>query len=82
MLKNIIFIHFYLQHVLGGRVILKKKKFPPFYTRLPSWIICMKKMENIRNQDKVLITLSFVQSYKKKFLQSIIELENGIFSVC
>ncbi|XP_066994973.2 small ribosomal subunit protein uS5m [Anabrus simplex] len=45
------------QYALGDKIVLKKKKFPPFYTKLPSWEITMKKMENRRNHDKVRIQL-------------------------
>nr|CAD7199852.1 unnamed protein product [Timema douglasi] len=43
----------FTQHVLGDRVVLKRKKFPPFYTKLPSWENHLMKMEKIRNHDKV-----------------------------
>lgn len=41
------------QYCLDGRVVLQRKKFPPFYTKHRSWEIYLKKREIIRNQDKV-----------------------------
>lgn len=41
------------QYSLDGRVILKRKKFPPFYTKHRSWEIYLKKQEQRRNQDSV-----------------------------
>lgn len=41
------------QYCLDGRVVLQKKKFPPFYTKHKSWQIYLKKQERLRNQDKV-----------------------------
>ncbi|XP_019873591.1 28S ribosomal protein S5, mitochondrial [Aethina tumida] len=42
----------YHQYCFNG-VVLKKKKQPPFYTKLPSYNIYLKKQENLRNQDEV-----------------------------
>nr|CAH7748380.1 unnamed protein product [Callosobruchus chinensis] len=41
------------QYCFDGRVILKRKKHPPFYTKLRSYEFYLKKQEKIRNQDKV-----------------------------
>lgn len=38
---------------MDGRIILQKKKFPPFYTKHKSWEIYLKKQEYLRNQDQV-----------------------------
>lgn len=43
----------FTQYSLDGRVILKRKKFPPFYTKHKSWEIYLKKQESVRNQDLV-----------------------------
>lgn len=45
------------QYVLGGRVILKKKKFPPFYANFKSYELKKSKMEYLRNQDQVRIRM-------------------------
>lgn len=41
------------QYCLDGRIVLQRKKFPPFYTKHKSWEIYLKKQEYLRNQDKV-----------------------------
>ncbi|XP_072390487.1 small ribosomal subunit protein uS5m [Diabrotica undecimpunctata] len=41
------------QYCFDGRVVLKRKKYPPFYTKFRSYEIYLKKQEKIRNQDKV-----------------------------
>lgn len=43
----------FTQYCLDGRVILQRKKFPPFYTKQKGWETYLKKQEIIRNQDKV-----------------------------
>lgn len=41
------------QYAMDGRIVLKKKKFAPFYTKHRSWYIYQKKQEKLRNMDKV-----------------------------
>lgn len=43
----------FTQHVLDGRIILKRKKFQPFYTKFRSWDIHLKKQEKFRNHHQV-----------------------------
>lgn len=43
----------FLQYVMENKVRLRKKIFPPFYTKKTHWYIKQKKMETIRNMDKV-----------------------------
>lgn len=45
------------QYIMDGRIVLKKKKYEPFYTRLNSWILKTRKMERIRNHDDTRIKL-------------------------
>lgn len=40
-------------YIMGGKMELKKKKYPPFYTRLYGWEIHKKKYAKYRNQEKV-----------------------------
>ncbi|XP_046426070.1 28S ribosomal protein S5, mitochondrial [Neodiprion fabricii] len=47
----------YTQYVMNNRVVLQKKKFPPFYTKHRSWEIYLRRQEYHRNQDKVRIRL-------------------------
>ncbi|XP_012530208.1 28S ribosomal protein S5, mitochondrial [Monomorium pharaonis] len=47
----------FTQYVLGGKVILQKKKQPPFYTKLPSWKTKLVKLERLRHFDKTRINL-------------------------
>lgn len=43
----------FTQYCLKGGVVLKKKKYPPFFTALRSYQLYLKKQEKLRNQDKV-----------------------------
>lgn len=45
------------QYVMNNRVVLKRKKYPPFYTKHKSWEIRLRRQEYLRNQDKVKIRL-------------------------
>lgn len=45
------------QYCYDGRVVLKKKKPPPFYTKLKSYEVYLKKQEKLRNQEEVRINL-------------------------
>ena len=47
------FINDFLQYALGGRVFLRKKKEPPFFTKLPSWENYLKKAQYTRNRNQV-----------------------------
>jgi small subunit ribosomal protein S5 len=46
-------VNCFSQYALGDRVFLKKKKEPPFFTKLPSWENYLKKAQYTRNRDKV-----------------------------
>lgn len=39
---------------MDNKVRLRKKKFPPFYTKKTHWYIKEKKIEVVRNMDKVI----------------------------
>ncbi|XP_044729959.1 28S ribosomal protein S5, mitochondrial [Chrysoperla carnea] len=43
----------FTQYCLDNRIVLKKKKLPPAYTKQPSWQIYLKKQEYIRNKPMV-----------------------------
>lgn len=45
------------QYVMGGKIVLEKKKVLPFYTKLDSYSIYLRKQERQRDQDKVRIRL-------------------------
>ncbi|XP_014610265.1 PREDICTED: 28S ribosomal protein S5, mitochondrial [Polistes canadensis] len=45
------------QYLMDGKVVLKRKKPPPFYTKLDSWNTHLKKMERIRNKKDVRMRL-------------------------
>jgi len=47
----------FTQYVLGGKVILQKKKYPPFYTKLPLWKTKLLKLERLRHFDETRIKL-------------------------
>jgi len=58
----------FTQYCLDGRVILKRKTFPPFYTKHKSWELYLKKQEKIRNHDKVRIHMKAEYGELKSFL--------------
>ncbi|KAB0803393.1 hypothetical protein PPYR_00363 [Photinus pyralis] len=58
----------FTQYCLDGRVILQRKKFPPFYTKYKSWEIYLKKQEKIRNHDKIRIQLKAEYGELRTFL--------------
>lgn len=43
----------FTQHCLGGKVILKKKKRPPFYSEYKGHQLYLKKQEKLRNKYEV-----------------------------
>lgn len=47
----------FTQYVMGGKVVLRKKKYSPFFTKLPSWQIRLKKLERLRHFDETRIRL-------------------------
>ncbi|XP_014467612.1 PREDICTED: 28S ribosomal protein S5, mitochondrial [Dinoponera quadriceps] len=56
------------QYVMGGRIVLKKKKREPFYTRLNSWILKLRKMERVRNHNDTRIRLKAEYGEIQSFL--------------
>lgn len=58
----------YTQFCMDGKIQLKKKKFPPFYTKFRSWEIYLKKREYLRNQDKVRLRLLSETGEVRSFL--------------
>lgn len=56
------------QYVLGGKVILKKKKYPPFYVNTIGYKIRQSKMEYLRNQDQVKIRMLAEHGEYRSFL--------------
>lgn len=58
----------FTQYCLDGRVILKRKTFPPFFTKHKSWQIYLKKQEKIRNHDKVRVQMKAEYGELRSFL--------------
>lgn len=58
----------FTQYVLGNRIVLKRKKFPPFYTKHRSYEIYLKKQERIRNNDKVRLDMMVNYGEVRSFL--------------
>lgn len=58
----------FTQHVLGNKVIYKKKKYPPFYHSHKSWQIRCRKMEYLRHQDNVRIRMFAEHGELRSFL--------------
>lgn len=56
------------QYALGGKVVLRKKKWPPFYTNLPFWETVVKKMEKVRNHDKMRLEMMSEYGEVRSFL--------------
>lgn len=56
------------QHMMGGKIVLKKKKWPPFYTQHRSWEIRMKKLDRIRNHNKVRLNMLVNNGELRSFL--------------
>ncbi|XP_046812758.1 28S ribosomal protein S5, mitochondrial [Vespa crabro] len=56
------------QYLMDGNIILKKKKLPPFYTKLDSWIIRQRRMERIRNKKDVKLRLLAEYGVVRSFL--------------
>lgn len=45
------------QYIMDGRIILKKKKIPPFFTRFASWKLHLRKKERIRGHEETRLRL-------------------------
>lgn len=58
----------FTQYVLGGKVVLKKPYFPPFYTKLKSYDLHKKKHQYLKNQDEVRLRLIAEHGELKSFL--------------
>lgn len=43
----------FTQYMMNGKIIYKKKRFPPFYTKHRSWELYCRRQEQVRNHDKV-----------------------------
>lgn len=56
------------QHMMGGKIVLERKKIPPFYTKHRSWEIRMKKQSRIRNHDKTRLNMLVHQGELRSFL--------------
>lgn len=50
----------FLQYVMDNKVRLQKKKSLPFYTKKTHWYIKEKKIEIVRNMDKVQLTIEHI----------------------
>ncbi|XP_063984690.1 small ribosomal subunit protein uS5m [Diachasmimorpha longicaudata] len=58
----------FTQYVMDGRVVYKKKKFPPFYTRDLSWTIRLRKTAYLRNKEEVRTRLYAEHGELRSFL--------------
>ncbi|KAK2581710.1 hypothetical protein KPH14_002196 [Odynerus spinipes] len=56
------------QYLMNGKVVLKKRKYPPFYTQLDSWASHLKNMERIRNKKDVKLRLLAEYGTVRSFL--------------
>lgn len=56
------------QYCFDGKVVLKKKRYPPFYSTYDSYKIYLKKQEKLRNQDVVRQNLITEYGEIKSFL--------------
>lgn len=58
----------FTQYALGDRMVLRKKKYPPFYTRMPHWETYLKKYEYWRNKEQVRIDMLVEYGELRSFL--------------
>ncbi|XP_018324337.1 28S ribosomal protein S5, mitochondrial [Agrilus planipennis] len=58
----------FTQYCYDGRIVLKRKKFPIFYTKHKSWEVHLKKQEYLRNLDKTQTYLRAEYGELKSFL--------------
>lgn len=58
----------FTQYALGDRVMLKRKKFAPFYTRLPHWELYLRKKEYWRNKERVRLDMLVEYGELRSFL--------------
>ena len=58
----------YTQFAMGGKLVLKRKKLPPFWTKHRSYEIYLKKQEKIRNHFKVRLGMLAEHGELKSFL--------------
>ncbi|KAL0869017.1 hypothetical protein ABMA27_007336 [Loxostege sticticalis] len=58
----------FTQYVMNDKVILKKKKFPPFYESMPHYKLHLKKYEKYRNHEKIRLNLKSEYGEVKSFL--------------
>lgn len=58
----------FTQYVLGNRIVLEKKKFPPFYYGTKGHDLYLKKREMRRNQDKVRLDMLAHFGEQRSFL--------------
>ncbi|RXG72748.1 28S ribosomal protein S5, mitochondrial [Armadillidium vulgare] len=56
------------QYGMGGKVEIERKKFVPFYERLPSWEIHLKKVLKSRNHEKIQRQLELEYGRVQSFL--------------
>lgn len=56
------------QYALGDRVVLRRKKYPPFYTKMPHWQIYLKKYEYYRNKEQVRLNILAEYGELRSFL--------------
>lgn len=56
------------QYMMGGKIVLKKKKWPPFYTKHRAWEIRLKKLNRVRNHDKVRLDMLVNNGELRSFL--------------
>ncbi|XP_072929776.1 small ribosomal subunit protein uS5m [Epargyreus clarus] len=58
----------FVQYVMNDRVILKKKKWPRFYEKMPHYTIFLKKYEKYRNHESIRLNLKAEYGEVKSFL--------------
>lgn len=58
----------FTQYALSDRIVLARKRHPPFYTRLPHWATYLKKQEYLRNKDTVRLDMLVEHGELRSFL--------------
>ncbi|XP_026462523.1 28S ribosomal protein S5, mitochondrial-like [Ctenocephalides felis] len=58
----------YNRYIMNDKVVLKKKKYPPFYASMPSHTLYLKKCEKRRNHDLVRLNMLVEHGELKSFM--------------
>lgn len=58
----------FTQYVMDGKIVLRRKKLPEFYTKLPSWDVALRKLEKNRNKEDVRLRMYMDYGLLRSFM--------------